>query len=73
MTKFLDNAIRKFIPRPYRRYAKAFVPTIVAAAAAAQDLTVSAVEVHEIKTLAVGAATSLLVGLVSNDAPTPPR
>jgi hypothetical protein len=68
MTAFLNTLIRKFVPKRLRRYAKAFVPTLVAAAVAVQDLTVSAVEVNEVKTLAVGALTSLLVAAVSNEA-----
>lgn len=65
MTKFLTSVVGR-LPRPCRKYAKAFIPALVAGAVAVQDLTVSAVEVNEIKALAVGAVASLLVGVTPN-------
>ncbi|MGH2954688.1 MAG: hypothetical protein ACRD2Z_03315 [Thermoanaerobaculia bacterium] len=60
MTQFLDNVVAR-LPVSVRPYAKALVPLAVGVALVAADLTVSAVEVAELKTLAISVVTSLLV------------
>lgn len=65
MNTFLENVVAK-LPKKVQPVAKAFVPTGVAAAVAAQDLAFSAVEVNEIKTLAIGAIASVLTYLIPN-------
>lgn len=65
MNKFLENVVA-WLPYSVQPYAKSLVPVVVAGAVAVQDLTVSAVEVSEVKTLAVGALTSIVVALIPN-------
>lgn len=65
MTRFLEAVVRK-LPRSVRRYAKALVPLAAAAAVAAQDLVIDAVEVNELKVLASAAIVSLLTFAVPN-------
>lgn len=60
MQKFFDLVVSK-LPGGVQPYAKALVPVTVAGVLVLQDLTVSVEEVAEIKTLALGAVTSVLV------------
>lgn len=65
MTKFLTALVAK-LPARVQPCAKALVPTALGAAIAIQDLTVTAVEVNEMKVLVGAAVTSLLVAALPN-------
>lgn len=65
MTKFLTAVVGK-LPASVQPYAKAFVPFTLAAVVAIQDLTVTVAEVNELKVLAGGLVTSLLVAALPN-------
>lgn len=65
MQKFLDAVVGK-LPVALQPYAKSLVPLALGVVVVAQDLVVSVEEVAELKTLAVSAATSVLVYAVRN-------
>ena len=65
MQRFLDNVVA-LLPESVQPYAKALVPLAIGAALAIEDLTISAVEVGELKALAIAAITSILVYATRN-------
>lgn len=65
MQKFLDAVVGK-LPVALQPYAKSLVPFSLGVVIVVQDLTVSAVEVSELKTLGLAAVSSLLVLFTRN-------
>jgi hypothetical protein len=65
MQAFFDAVVSK-LPVRLQPYAKSLVPFSVGVVVAAQDFTVSVVEVNELKVLGIGAVTSLLVLFTRN-------
>ena len=65
MQKFLDAVVAK-LPVSLQPIAKSLVPVTLAAAVVVQDLVISAEEVAELKVLAAGAVTSIVVYLIRN-------
>lgn len=63
--KYLDALVAR-LPAKVQPFAKALVPTAVAAVAAAADLAVSGVELRQIALVAGGGVTSILTYLVRN-------